>query len=234
MCFVRTLNGYSNIYIYGSDIQPGCKIIADGTSEADAIITVDFGQGSCTSGRSVALKEGSIFFNKDEVVSFGSSYKDIIFMMSSCHDEVFILQTYRDSSSVEVLGYDGDDMIVLGDENRALDTIIFANVIIDGGRGNNDVLTIRDQASSESKPIAVRPTILTGLHGSGSETISYFGIENINMALGAAAAQVNIYSTAKDASITLTTQCKLHNLDDPLRGFLETNSIHTFSYPFNQ
>ena len=109
LSFARTLNGHSNILIYGSEIQPGCKIIADGTSEADTVITVDFGQGSCTTGQSVALKDGSIFLNKKEVVFFGRAYKDIIFMMSNCDDEVSILQTYSDASSVEVLAYDGND-----------------------------------------------------------------------------------------------------------------------------
>ena len=117
----RNLVGYSNILVYGSEIQPECKIIAEGTSDADAVITVDFGQGSCSSGNSVALSKGSIFIGNHEIISFGESYKDIIFAMSDCDDEVVIAKTYQDASSVEVLAYDGDDRIILGDESRPLD-----------------------------------------------------------------------------------------------------------------
>ena len=126
-------------------------------------------------------------------------------MTGKHHTQLHIVQSSPFNSQ-----FDGNDRIVLGDSSRPLETLIFANIIVDGGKGNRDVLMIRDQGSSTSKPIAVRPTMLTGIHGSGSETISYFDIENINMALGKAAAQVNVYSTARDASITLTTQCKWH------------------------
>ena len=111
----------------------------------------------------MALNVGSIFIGDDEIISFGAQYKDIIFAMSDCDDEIVIAKTYPDASSVEVLGYDGNDNILLGDESRPLDTIIFANIIIDGGRGNMDILKIRDQGSVISKPVAVRPTTLKGM-----------------------------------------------------------------------
>jgi hypothetical protein len=208
-----TLNGYTNILIYGNEVQSGCKIFADGTNEVNAVITVDFGQGSCTNGQQVTLFEGSVFIDKHEIISFGKSYKDIVFRMTDCNDMVTVAKTYRDTASVEVLGFGGDDTIVLGDSSNPLDTLLFANIIVDGGRGRRDVLRIQDQGSEASKPIAVRPTILNGIHGSGNETISYFGIENINLALGTAPAQVNVYSTAKDTSLTLTTQGKYREVN---------------------
>ena len=60
MSSTRTLDGHTNILIYGSEVLSGCKINADGTDQSDAIITVDFGQGACTSGNSITLNEGSI------------------------------------------------------------------------------------------------------------------------------------------------------------------------------
>ena len=208
MSYARTLDGHTNILIYGSEVLSGCKINADGTDQSDAIITVDFGQGACTSGHSITLNEGSIEIDGHEIVSFGSPFKDIAFMMSNCDDQVYITETFTDLSSVEVIGYDGDDTIELGSSTKALDTNIFSNIIIDGG-GGSDSLTIYDQSSSSTKPdIAVRPTSISGIHGGGSKNIAYFAVENINMSLGTVSANVTVFSTAKDASLTLTTQGK--------------------------
>lgn len=155
----RTLQGYSNILVYGNEVQPGCKIHAGGTNEGDSVITVDFGQGPCTSGYSVALNEGSIFIGNDEIISFGSPYKDIILILSNCNDQVIISKTYADVTSVEVQGNNGDDNIVLGDTTQALDIDMHGSIIIDGGVGS-DVLSILDQGSSISKTIEVQPSKL--------------------------------------------------------------------------
>lgn len=74
--------------MYASEVKAGCKIFANGTDEADAVITIDFGQGSCTMGTKAALNIGSIFIEKREIITFGTSYKDIVFAMSNCDDEV--------------------------------------------------------------------------------------------------------------------------------------------------
>lgn len=170
------------------------------TNDVNAVITVDFGR-SCSSGKSVALNMGDIFIGRHKIISFSTAYKDIIFVMSDCDDEVHIAETFPDTSSVEVVGNDGDDEIILGDKNRPVETLIFANIIIDGGRGN-DVLAIHDQGSSATKPISVRSTMFEGFH---SKVISYFGIETIDLALGRAAAQVDVYSTAKHTGLTIRT-----------------------------
>ena len=66
MLFIRTLlGGHTNILVYGSEIRSGCIIIAEGANE-DALLTIDFGQGPCTSGKGVTLSEGSIFVNGNE------------------------------------------------------------------------------------------------------------------------------------------------------------------------
>ena len=208
--YTRTLAGYTNILVYGSEIQPGCKIIANGTS-TDAVITIDFGQDLCTVGKTVSLGEGIILIGNDDIVSFGTPYKDIVFVMSDCDDVITIFKTYSNALSVEVLGHGGDDKIVLGDSNRPLDTIIFANIIIDGGQGSRDVLTIHDEGSKESKAVAMHSMMLTGIHGSGSQTILYSGIESINLLLGSASTQVDISSTENDVSLTIITQGK-HSL----------------------
>jgi hypothetical protein len=146
----------------------------------------------------VTLDEGSIFIGDVEVVSFGAPYKDIVFIMTECNDMITIAKTYDDTSSVEVLGYGGDDIIVLGDAAQALDTGIFGSLIIDGGEGFGDVLKIQDQGSSSTKEITIRPTMLNGIHGSRNQSLSYFAIEQIDMSLGAAATQVYMFATAKD------------------------------------
>lgn len=88
-CNKRILNGFSDILVYGSEVQSGCKIIANGSSDSEAVITVDFGQGPCISGSTATLGIGSISINgNDEIVSFATSFKDIIFLMSNCNDEV--------------------------------------------------------------------------------------------------------------------------------------------------
>ena len=56
-------------------VMSGCRIVADGTIEADATITIDFGQGACTSGSQAELLAGSIILNGVEVVLYGTSYK---------------------------------------------------------------------------------------------------------------------------------------------------------------
>ena len=200
--YTRTLAGYTNILVYGSEIQPGCKIIANGTS-TDAVITIDFGQDLCTVGKTVSLGEGIILIGNDEIVSFGTPYKDIVFVMSDCDDVITIFKTYSNALSVEVLGHGGDDKIVLGDSNRPLDTIIFANIIIDGG-GDTDLLMIHSQSY-----VQIRSTMISGIQGSEGPIISYFNLDDIDMSLGSSPAQVDVFSTAKEALFTLTTQGKL-------------------------
>ena len=196
--------------MYGSEIRSGCRIIADGANE-DALLTIDFGQGSCASGKGVTLSEGSIFINGNEVVSVASVFKDIILLMTDCNDEVTIEKTYTDASSIEVIGYDGDDNIVIGalhPSTPALELEIFANVIIDGGAGSADELIIRDVGSSASKSIGVFPTMLTDIIGGTNGTISYFAVENIDMLLGTNDADVRVYFTPRDTSLSITTQGK--------------------------
>ena len=203
---IRTLVGYSNILVYGDEVQSGCKIIADGTNEGDVILTVDFSQGPCTSGYAVSLNEGNIIISGNEIVSFGTPFKDIMFIMSNCNDEVIIAKTFTDVTSVEVLGNGGDDNIVIGDADQALDINVHGNIIIDSGAGSGDVLSILDQSSLVSKTIEVRPSKLSGIHGSKNETISYFATENINISLGNIDTRVRVRATVKDASLSIDTQ----------------------------
>jgi hypothetical protein len=194
--------------VYGNEVHSKCKIIAQGTTQADAIITVDFGARSCTSN-TVTLNEGIITINGNQVVSFGPSFKDIVFFMSNCDDRVFITKTYRDSSSIEINGADGNDTIELGDARQGFESLVFANIIIDGGAGTNDKLVIHDESSNISKPgIELRPTLLTGIHGSARQTVSYFDVEDLNVELGTHPAEITVFSTAKNTSLTLTTQGK--------------------------
>ena len=75
LCFDRTLIGHTDILVYASEIQTGCKIIANGTSTADSRITIEFGRGSCNIGKNAALNVGSIFIGKREFIKIGRSYK---------------------------------------------------------------------------------------------------------------------------------------------------------------
>ena len=139
-----------------------------------------------------------------------------------CFFQVIIAETHSSATSVEILGYAGNDRIVLGDNNRPLDEIIFANIIIDGGEGDRDTLAVNDQGSSVSKPIEVRATTVTGIHGSNGESIAYFDLETIDVALGRAATVANVYSTSKDTSLTLRTQdgddtFNIQNVQGPLK-----------------
>lgn len=199
-----TIKGHTNMLIYGSEVQSGCKIIADGTDIANTTLTIDFGQGSCSGGHLISLNEGSIFIGDQEVVQFGSPFKDIIFVMSDCNDEVSILKTYSDALSIEVLGNGGNDIINIGDLNQPFDTNVFGNIILDGGAGS-DALNIQDQTLSVSKPVEVRSTIIFGLH-STQQSVAYFDIENIDINLGTVSAQVDVLSLSHGTSVNLTTQ----------------------------
>lgn len=210
--FNRTLDGYTNILVYGNEVRSNCKIIAQGTSQADAVITVDFGSGACT-GNKVTLDEGIITIDGNEVVSFGSPFKDIIFIMSSCDDQVFISKTYSDASSIEINGADGNDIIELGDASQGLESLHFANIILDGGKGTNDKLMVHDKSSNMLKPgVEIRPTLITGIHGSAKQTISHFDVEDLNIELGTSPANVMVFSTAKNTSLTLKTQGKSNDI----------------------
>lgn len=131
-------------------------------------------------------------------------------MMSNCDDQITIVKTYDDASSIEVMGHDGNDSIVIGDESEAFETNIFANIIIDGGAGSGDRLTVHDEGSSSDKPdTAVRPSMLSGLYDQTDKSIAYFDLENISMSLGIVASKVMVYSTARAVALTLNTQGEL-------------------------
>jgi hypothetical protein len=206
---VWKLNGYTNVLVYGSEVKSGCKIIADGTSDgANAILTIDFGQESCSNGHTVSLNQNKIVINGNEIVIFGTPFKDIFFAMSNCNDQVTISKTYSDTSSIEIIGYDGDDRIELGDSSKGFDTNIVGNIIIDGGRGYDTVI-IHDESSATLKPnVAVRPTMISGIHTSSAHSIAYFHIENINMSLGTAPANVKVFSTPQNTALILATRGK--------------------------
>ena len=134
-------------------------------------------------------------------------------MMSNCDDEVSILQTYSDASSIEILAFDGNDRIVLGDVTQSFDTGIHANIIVDAGKGPNDILSVADGASTAPKVIAVRPTTLSGIHGDVNRLISYFSVETLNISLGTADAEVNVLPTVKEVPLIMSTQGKLLSSD---------------------
>lgn len=206
-CNDRILNGFTNVLVYGNEVQPGCKIIANGSSDSDAVITIDFGQGPCGSSSRASLKSGSISINGNEIVFFDASYTNIIFLMSNCDDEVSIIETYPDSSSVEVIGYSGNDKVVIGNANMVV-ADVFGNIIFDGGVGS-DVLFVHDQGHSQSKSVAIHSTVIAGIHGSDEDNIYYYEVETVDISLGTADMNVDVFSTAKDVHLILTTQGKL-------------------------
>jgi hypothetical protein len=224
---VWTLSGYTNILVYGNEVRSGCNIIADGTTDGtSAILTIDFGQESCSSGHTVILNENKVIINGNEIVTIGTPFKDIILAMSNCNDQVTIAKTYSDTSSIEIITRDGDDRIELGDSSKGFDTNIVGNIIIDGG-GGSDTVIIHDESSATSKPdVAVRPTMISGIHASSSHSIAYFDVENINMSLGTVAANVNVFSTAQNAALLLATGSKFE------RAFMILDRDNSFQHSF--
>lgn len=152
------------------------------------------------------MSEGSVVIDGNEILSFGASFKDIVFQLSNCDDQITITKTHNDSSSIEIIAYNGIDTIELGDSSQPFDTNIVGNIIIDGG-ADKDSLIIKDQTLVVSKPVQVRSTLITGIQAS-NKTISYFDIENIDMSFGAVAAQVEVLSTPPGASLHISTQGK--------------------------
>ena len=96
---------------------------------------------------------------------------------------------------------------MIGDENFVVDSI-FGNIIVDGGLGN-DLLMIRDEGNLNSKSVAVHSTIISGVHGSEDDNIYYYKFETTDISLGTADMQVDVYSTAKNSLLILTTQGKM-------------------------
>lgn len=169
-----------------------------------AAITVDFGQGPCLSGKTVDLSEGRIFtVGYEEAIQFGSQYSEVLLKMTDCDDEVVIAQTYPNASSIKVFGYSGDDKIVLGEGRTPIDKLFFANITVDGGYGK-DALQIRDESSLVNKSVAVYSTALNGIIG--NETISFTGIESIDLLLGDGNMQVDVLSTAQRTGLKVKTQ----------------------------
>lgn len=180
------------------------SITTDEIGKENPSITVDFGQGPCISGKTVALSEGRIFtFGYDEAIQLGPQYRDITLKTTDCDDQITVTRTYPDALSLEVFGYGGNDRIVLGDGSRPLDTLIFGNITFDGGVGSGDVLKIHDEGSLTNKSIAMQSSVLSGIRNG---TISYVGFESIYVHLGNADTEVNVVSAGQGASLTLTTQ----------------------------
>ena len=225
-CLLRTLVGHTDIYVWGSEIQSGCNIIADGAEESDAIITVDFGQGTCDSGKTVSLDGRTISIDGSEAINFGAPFKNIIFVMTDCNDEVTISSTSSDAISIEVIGNDGDDKVILGQGEPALETNIFTDLVLDGGAGDADELVINDSGSSASKSIRIFPTMITDVLGGFNTTISYFSFENIDMLLGSSDADVAVDFMPRSTSLSMTSQdgndsFSIENVQGP---FLTINS----------
>lgn len=225
-CLLGTLVGHTDIYVWGSEIQSGCKIIADGAKESDAIIKVDFGQGTCDSGKTVSLDGRSISIDGSEAINFGAPFKNIIFVMTDCNDEVTISSTSNDAISIEVIGNDGDDKVILGQGEPALETNIFTDLVLDGGAGAADELVINDSGSSASKSIRIFPTMITDVLGGFNTTISYFSFENIDMLLGSSDADVAVEFMPRSTSLSMTSQdgndsFSIENVQGP---FLTINS----------
>lgn len=158
----------------------------------------------------MTLHEGSIIIDGEEIVLLGTAFKDIIFAMTNCDDEINIVKTHADASSIEVLGYDGDDSVVIGDGSLALDDV-FGNLIIDGG-GGYDSLMIRDQGSSMPKSIAVHPTMMAGIIGNENDTVFYFDIDSIDVSCGISNTNITVHDTPRDVPLNITTQDSNDNI----------------------
>lgn len=201
-----SLIGHTNLQVHGNLIQSNFKVIAEGTSQADAVLVVDFTLGTCTKGHTIELDEDTITIDGIEAVQFGDAFKDIQFIMSLCDDRIYIKSTKMDASSIEIIGNSGNNTIELGDALAPFEDQIHCNVIIDGGKGSRDELKIHDSTSPMLKDIELRPTLISGFHDSSNNTISMFNIELIDIELGTAPANLTVYSTSKDTSVTLTSQ----------------------------
>lgn len=203
-----TLEGHTNLFIHGSLIGSNFKVIADGTSLATALLVVDFSEKtSCNSHHTVILTAGTISIDSIEAVQYGEAYSDIQLVMSSCDDMVHVESTYESASSIEIVGTAGNNTIELGVDESPFEEQIHCNIIVDGGKGSNDVLKIHDSSSSMLKPdLAMRPTLISGIHNSTNHSISLFNIEHVEFELGTSPANFTVYSTAKNTSVTVTTQ----------------------------
>ena len=167
-------------------------------------------QGPCIDGKTVALREGQIFtVGYDDAIAFEPKYKNIILKTTDCDDRITIVKTYPNASSLKVFGYGGNDRVIVGDGSHPLDTLIFANLTIDGGLGT-DKLKIHDEGSLVNKSVIMHYPTVIGVTGN-STTFSYHDFEDIHFLLGNANMDVDVDFVGQDASLTLSTQGK-HSL----------------------
>ena len=63
------LSSNTNLQVHGNLIQSNFKVIAEGTSQADAVLVVDFTLGTCTKGHTIELDEDTITIDGIEMHS---------------------------------------------------------------------------------------------------------------------------------------------------------------------
>jgi len=203
-----TLVGHTDLVAEAYKMDPNCRILADGTSEIDAVLEIVFGFGTtgCSVGHKIELRRGEVFIgNSDEPeIVFGEAFKDILITMSNCNDEVYIYETYESLSSLEIITGGGNDTIVIGNKNKGFESQVYPELIIDAGEGT-DTLTINDSASEVAKVIELRPTSIDGgFHDSENKAIFYFGVEEMNLHLGTENDILTVNSTAESMFLNVT------------------------------
>eukprot|EP00957_Ditylum_brightwellii_P205962 15346160-Ditylum_brightwellii.AAC.1 len=128
--------------------------------------------------------------------------------MGPCDDTVVIKETYKTTSSIIINGGAGNDKIQVGSSkcNGGFDGCIFSDITIAGGDGEHDSFIVDDSRSKLDKKSTVRVGSITGLHEKNTTSISYRGIETLDLRLSRGENSLDIVSSAKGCDIHVTCQ----------------------------
>jgi hypothetical protein len=191
------LHGDTSLIIMGSQLEPGCQVVAHG-SELDSELRIDLAlAASQTCAENSVLVDlddadtneprGRVFLDGVEKVRFNSMlYNDIlIYGRMDCHDNIHVMQTSETVKSVDIQTFSGDDTIVIGKKGFPYESFIHADIIIDSGDGLRDTIIVYD-GSSNTKNQKVSFSSIEGIQFGSNEnrTFTYTNTEFMDLTLG--------------------------------------------------
>lgn len=221
------LHGDTSLTIMGSQLGPGCKVVAYGGA-LDTELRIDLeliaGQSCVTNSVEIELDDGDeprgrVFLGGVEKVRFNSLVYNDIFIdgRNECQDDVRVNQTSITVKSVAITTYGGDDTIVIGTESKPYENVIHADIIIDAGDGLGDKAIVHDGSSNNKNQIISMLSIAGIQFGSNeNRTFTYKNTEFLNLTLGEV---VDVNVTATETGVDLTI--RYNNLN--------FNNIHSAS-----
>lgn len=185
-------NSFSDLDFVVNEIRNGCEIDAMGGDTTTGKAVIDFDTMECVDGNTITVdSDGDSMLatmkirnpRTNEIIEselkLAPSYTDLEVKMSKCSDTVIIKSTSPGSGTVSVSLGEGNDKLVIGNDETGLDTYT-KDVFLEGNEGI-DILEINDSGSKKSAVDAfMDPATIMGLN----IPIVLGGFEKISVKLG--------------------------------------------------